>query len=258
MTTFRAGKLARKKNGHFQSTAVKSRTENVLDSRKRKSSDSLADAIKVSFQSKCESESESVPSGRRVVELGLLSKELADGCNYCRSPLQLSNWWKETLSGLGSFLYITLLESFHQQKRASGDLLVRSENWLFSPKRGWWPIILHNFILLLLLFVKKNFLKKFTSEKKSYREKCIRSHHSWTQNCLLGITHPRNICNQCLFTSCAGVIKQTLNYSFSTIQYSCFVISSILFHISSHHNVENNREKFKENLTTTSITEESP
>ena len=29
-------------------------------------------------------------------------------------------------------------------------------------------------------------------------------------------------------------------------------------HISSHHNVENNREKFKENLTTTSITKESP
>ena len=87
MATFRAGKLARKKNSRFQSTAVKSRTENVLDSRKRKSSDSLADAIKVSFRSECESET--VLSGRRVVELGLLSKELADGCNYCRCPLQL-------------------------------------------------------------------------------------------------------------------------------------------------------------------------
>ena len=89
MVTFRAGKLARKKNGHFQSIAVKSRTENVLDSRKRKSSDRLADAIKVSFQS--EYENETVLSGRRFVEIGLLSKELADGCNYCRSPLQLSN-----------------------------------------------------------------------------------------------------------------------------------------------------------------------
>ena len=88
MATFRAGRLARKKNGHFQSTAVKSRTENVLYSRKRKSSDSLADAIKVSFQSQCESVT--VLSGRRVVGLGLLSKELADGSNYCRSPLQLS------------------------------------------------------------------------------------------------------------------------------------------------------------------------
>ena len=80
-------------------------------------------------------------SGRRVVELGLLSKELADGCNYCRTPLQLSNCWKETLSGLGSFLYITLWQSFHKQTSAAADLLVRSENWLFSPKQGWWPII---------------------------------------------------------------------------------------------------------------------
>ena len=79
----------------------------------------------MSFQSECGSET--VLSGRRVFELGLLSKELADGYNYCRSPLQLSNCWKETLSGLGSFLYTTLWESFHRQKRASGDLLVRSE-----------------------------------------------------------------------------------------------------------------------------------
>ena len=37
MATFRAGKLARKKNGRFQSTAVKSKTRNLLDSRKTKS-----------------------------------------------------------------------------------------------------------------------------------------------------------------------------------------------------------------------------
>ena len=110
------------------------------------------------------------------------------------------------------------------------------------------------------------------------------------------IMHPRNICNQCLFTLC--VIKQTLNYSFSTIQYICFVVSSIMSKLcllfrpnvayvnqwnkftldrwsrnqtkwvtwgnyifqtsfvtyvfyctfSSHHNVENNREKFKKIL----------
>ena len=82
MATFHVEKFARKKNGRFQSTAVKSRTENLVDSRKRKSSDSLTDAIKVSFQFECESET--VLSGRRVVELGLLSKELADDCNYCR------------------------------------------------------------------------------------------------------------------------------------------------------------------------------
>ena len=125
MASFRAGKLARKKNGRFQSTAVKSRTENLLDSGKRKSSDSLADAIKVSFQ--FEGESETLLSGRRVVELGLLSKELADDCNYCRRPLQLSNCWRETVSGLGSFPYISLWESLHRRKRAPGDLLMRSE-----------------------------------------------------------------------------------------------------------------------------------
>ena len=121
MATFRAGKLTRKKNGRFQSTAVKSRTEN---SRKRKSSDSLADAIKVSFQSACKSET--VLSGRRVVEFSLLSKGLADGCNYFRSPLQFSNCWKETVSGFGSFL-CHLRKSFHWRKSAAGDLLVRSE-----------------------------------------------------------------------------------------------------------------------------------
>ena len=125
MATFRAGKLARKKNGRFQSTAVKSRTENLLDSRKRKSSDSLADAIKVSFQSECESGT--VLSGRPVVELGLLSKELAHDFNYCRRPLQLSNCWRETVSGLRSFPYISLRESLHRRKRAPGDLLMRSE-----------------------------------------------------------------------------------------------------------------------------------
>ena len=31
------------------------------------------------------------------------------------------------------------------------------------------------------------------SEKKSYREKSIRSHRSWTQNSILEITHPTNI-----------------------------------------------------------------
>lgn len=122
MATFRAGKLARKKNDRFQSTAVKSRTENLLDSRKRKSSDSLADAIKVSFQFECESET--VLSGRRVVDLGLLSKELADYCNYCRRPLQLSNCWRETVSGLS---YISLWESLHRRKHVPGDLLTRSE-----------------------------------------------------------------------------------------------------------------------------------
>ena len=105
MAAFRAGNLARKKNGRFQKTSVKNRIGDFVDCRKRKSSDSLADA-KVSFLS----ESEFQLSGRRVVELGLLSKELEDGCKSCGSSLHLSNCLKETVSGLGSFLYITCRE----------------------------------------------------------------------------------------------------------------------------------------------------
>ena len=37
MANFRAGKRARKKKGRFQSTAVKSKTRNYLDSHKTKS-----------------------------------------------------------------------------------------------------------------------------------------------------------------------------------------------------------------------------
>ena len=92
----------------FRAPQERAERRKFLDSRKRKSSDGHADSIKVSFQSECETET--VLAGRHVVELGLLSKELADGCKYCRSPLQLSNCWKETVSGLGSFLYITCRE----------------------------------------------------------------------------------------------------------------------------------------------------
>ena len=65
MVTFRARKLARKENGRFQSTAVK--TRNFLDSRKTKSRViALMMLIKRTFHS--ESESETALLGRRVVE----------------------------------------------------------------------------------------------------------------------------------------------------------------------------------------------
>ena len=46
-------------------------------------------------------------SGRRVVELDLLVKVLDEGCKACGNPLQLSNCFHETVSGLGSLLYLT-------------------------------------------------------------------------------------------------------------------------------------------------------
>ena len=47
-------------------------------------------------------------SGRRVVVLYQLPKSLDSGCNTCAEPLKLSSMITDkTLSGLGSFLYIT-------------------------------------------------------------------------------------------------------------------------------------------------------
>ena len=46
--------------------------------------------------------------GRRVVVLYQLPKSLDSGCNTCAEPLKLSSMITDkTLSGLGSFLYIT-------------------------------------------------------------------------------------------------------------------------------------------------------
>ena len=51
------------------------------------------------------SEAFSLP-GRRVVELGVLAKSLDEGCKTCKTPLRLSDCTDETISGLGSYLYI--------------------------------------------------------------------------------------------------------------------------------------------------------
>ena len=44
--------------------------------------------------------------GRRVVELIVLAEALDGGCEACGAALRLSDCIKETLSGLGSLLYI--------------------------------------------------------------------------------------------------------------------------------------------------------
>ena len=44
--------------------------------------------------------------GRRVVELNVLAEALDGGCEACGAVLRLSDCIKETLSGLGSLLYI--------------------------------------------------------------------------------------------------------------------------------------------------------
>ena len=89
----------------FSERNSKEQNEKPFRRSKRKSSDSLADT-EVSFQS--ESESETVLSGR---QLGLLSKGLADGHNYCRSLPHWFNCWQEIVSG-ASYLSPTCLVTF--------------------------------------------------------------------------------------------------------------------------------------------------
>lgn len=50
-------------------------------------------------------------TGRCVVELDVLAKALDSGCQTCVNVLQLSNCSQETISRLGSFLYITCSNS---------------------------------------------------------------------------------------------------------------------------------------------------
>ena len=91
----------------------------------------------------------------------------------------------------------------------------------------------YNFFWIIFFYYSsslccKTFEKKLR-QKKSYRKK------KYSQPLLVDTKlSPRDhapeefICNQCLFMSCAGVIKQTINYSFWNIKYTCFAISSIM------------------------------
>ena len=102
MAAFLAGKLAHEKNGSFRKAWFKQRGGNLWKGSKRKLSESDKIVKSVSL-SRCE-----YPvTGRRVVELDLLAKELDGGCKSCEKPLCLADYTQETISGLGSFLYIT-------------------------------------------------------------------------------------------------------------------------------------------------------
>jgi len=80
---------------------------NLWQGRKRKLNETveIVESVKTSVLSfsKCE-----FPvTGRRVVELDLLAKELDGGCKSCGKPLRLADCTQETISGLLSFLYMT-------------------------------------------------------------------------------------------------------------------------------------------------------
>ena len=91
----------RARNGRFCKFRELRRIETVSTIRKRKLGEST---IKEEGE-----KGEKTPVklvGRRIVELDVLSKELDSGCQTCGSPLKLSNCVQETVSGLGSYLYI--------------------------------------------------------------------------------------------------------------------------------------------------------
>ena len=107
MVAFLAGKLSCKKNGHLGKAWLGKRGGNLWQGRKRKLSESveIAESAKTSVLSfaKCE-----FPiTGRHVIELDLLAKELDGGCKSGGKPLRLADCTQETILGLGSFLYIT-------------------------------------------------------------------------------------------------------------------------------------------------------
>ena len=60
----------------------------------------------VSTKKKCIEDGSCNFRGRRVIELDVLARALDSGCRACGKALQLSNCHDETISGLGSFLYI--------------------------------------------------------------------------------------------------------------------------------------------------------
>ena len=83
--------------------------------------------LKCAFHSECESDT--MLSGRRVVRLGLLSKELADRCSYCNASFIDIDLENHTC--------LKLKSARIYGKPFTGDMPERRKKWLFSPKQGW-------------------------------------------------------------------------------------------------------------------------
>ena len=104
MAAMRVRDRPRDKKGFFRSRKEIKRRELSAEMCKRRARD--VEVVVRSNESSDESENRFELQGRRIVELGVLAKELDGGCESCGAPLQLSNCAQETVSGLGSFLYI--------------------------------------------------------------------------------------------------------------------------------------------------------
>ena len=107
MAAFLTGKLACEKNERFGKASLGKRDGTLWQGSKRKLTETveIVESAKtpVLVFSKCEFS----VTRRRVVELDFLAKEFDGGCESCGKPLRLADYTQETISGLGSFLYIT-------------------------------------------------------------------------------------------------------------------------------------------------------
>ena len=105
MATVGVGTKSRDKKGFFVSSKEKGRREKLKNIWKRKCCNVEGDGG-VSTKKKCIEAGSCNFRGRRVIELDVLARALDSGCRACGKALQLSNCQDETISGLGSFLYI--------------------------------------------------------------------------------------------------------------------------------------------------------
>ena len=104
MAAMPAGNRPRDKKGCFRSRKELKRREILADRCKRKGRD--VEVVLKSSEAHGSANCSELKRGRRIVELDVLAREIDGGCKSCGVPLQLTNCFQETVSGLGSFLYI--------------------------------------------------------------------------------------------------------------------------------------------------------
>ncbi|KAL9958594.1 hypothetical protein ACROYT_G035628, partial [Oculina patagonica] len=97
--------VSKDKQGRFRKKKTLNRSKSVSNVLKNKWSAYRSFNSEVIEEESDFSDAFSLP-GRRVLELGVLAKSLDEGCKACKTPLRLSDCTDETISGLGSFLYI--------------------------------------------------------------------------------------------------------------------------------------------------------
>ena len=107
MAAHNTGKLACEKNGRFGKAWLGKRDGNVWQGSKRKLSETIKIVESANTPVLVFSKCEFAETGKRVVECDFLAKELCGGSKSCGKPFRLADCTQETISGLGSLLYIT-------------------------------------------------------------------------------------------------------------------------------------------------------